>query len=257
MMRILRLADASEAAHRDDPGMASPPTSDHHSAAWRIPGLILLVAVAVGGFVVAASARDVHVTQRTATYPAAKRLELDSGSGTVVIHGQDRNDIQLASRIRSTGHTPELTADTTSSRLRVRASCHHQFFTWDLGSDSFGLGPLCATSYTASVPSATALSIELAQGDVRGDRLASRTVSVDSGTGDVDLEFTTTPRNVQINSGTGDVTVLVPRGSYAIQADTGLGDTHIDQGIVNDPLSTNVIRIDSGTGDVSVERSDV
>ncbi len=49
----------------------------------------------------------------------------------------------------------------------------------------------------------------------------------------------------------------MPAGSYAIQIDTGLGDKHIDQGIVNDPLATNVIRIDSGTGDVSVERSDV
>jgi hypothetical protein len=257
MMRILRRADAGEAAPGDDPGMASPPTPDHHSAAWRIPGLVLLVAIAVGGFVVAASARDVHVTQHAATYPAAKRLELDSFSGTVVIHGEDRSDIQLASRIRSTGRTPELTTDATASRLRVRASCHHGFFAWGFGNDSFGLGPLCATSYTASVPAATALTVELGQGDIRGDRLASPTASVDSGTGDIDLEFTTAPRNVQINSGTGDVTVLVPRGSYAVQIDSGLGDAHIDQGIVDDPLSTNVIRINSGTGDVSVERSDV
>ena len=235
----------------------SPNSPNSSSAVWRIPGLILLVAVAVGGTVVAASARDVHVTERSASYPVAQRLELDSGSGTVVVHGENRRDIQLASRIRSTGHTPELQADSTPARLRVRASCHHRFFTWDFGNDSFGLGPLCATSFTASVPATTSLDIELGQGDIRGDRLAARTVSVDSGTGDVDLEFSTAPRNVQINSGTGDVTVLVPAGSYAIQIDTGLGDAHIDQGIVSDPLSTNVIRIDSGTGDVSLERSDV
>lgn len=255
-MGIARRADDGEPPAGDDPGMARSSSPNSPSAAWRIPGLVLLVAVAVGGFVIAASARDVHVTARSATYPVAKRLELDSGSGTIVVHGANRNDIQLASRIRSTGHTPELTADTTATRLRVRASCHHQFFTWDLGSDSFGLGPLCATSYTASVPTATALSIELGQGDIRGDRLAAKTVSVDSGTGDVELGFTTAPHNVQINSGTGDVTILVPGGTYAIQADTGLGDTHVDQGIINDPLSPNVIRIDSGTGDVSVERSD-
>lgn len=256
-MRITRRADDGRRARGDDPGMASPSSPKPRSAAWRIPGLVLLVAVAVGGFVIAASARDVHVTERSATYPVAKRLELDSGSGTVVVHGQNRTDIQLASRIRSTGHTPELSTDTSDARLRVRASCHHRFFTWDLGNDSFGLGPLCATSYTAAVPAATALSVELGQGDIHGDRLASKTVSIDSGTGDVNLEFTTAPRNVQINSGTGDVTILVPGGSYAIQTDTGLGTTHVDQGIVNDPLSTNVIRIDSGTGDVSVERSDV
>jgi DUF4097 and DUF4098 domain-containing protein YvlB len=235
----------------------APSTPNPSSAVWRIPGLILLVVVAVGGTVVAASARDVHVTERSASYPAAQRLELDSGSGTVVIHGENRKDIQLASRIRSTGHTPELRADSTPGRLRVRASCHHWAFTFDFGSDRFGLGPLCATSFTASVPAATSLDVHLGQGDIRADRLAARTATVESGTGDVDLEFTTAPRNVQIDGGTGDVTVLVPAGSYAIQLDTGLGDRHIDQGIVNDPLSTNVIRINSGTGDVSVERSDV
>jgi Putative adhesin len=235
----------------------SAPEPRSPSAAWRIPGLILLVAVAAGGFAIAASARHVEVTAHTATYPAAPRLELDSGSGSIVVRGEDRGDIQLASRIRSTGHAPELRTDTTSTRLRVRASCHHRFFTWDFGDDSFGLGPLCATSYTAAVPAATSLAIELGQGDVRGDALAARTVSIDSGTGDVDLEFTAPPRNVQIDSGTGDVTVLVPAGSYAIQIDTGLGDAHVDQGIVSDPLATNIIRIDSGTGDVSVERSDV
>jgi|tagenome__1003787_1003787.scaffolds.fasta_scaffold20748888_2 hypothetical protein len=236
---------------------SSSPESTSSSAAWRIPGLILLVAVAVGGFAVAASARHVEVTSHTATYPAAQRLELDSGSGSIVVHGEDRSDIQVASRIRSTGHAPELQTDTTASRLRVRASCHHWAFTFDFGSDRFGLGPLCASSYTAAVPSATSLAIELGQGDVRGEALASRTVTVDSGTGDVVLGFTAAPRNVQIDGGTGDITVLVPAGSYALQLDTGLGDAHVDQGIIDDPLATNVIRINSGTGDVSVERSDV
>jgi hypothetical protein len=236
---------------------SSPESPSSSSAAWRIPGLILLVVVAVGGFVVAASARHVEVTTHTATYPAAQRLELDSGSGTIAVHGEDRSDIQIASRIRSTGHAPELQADTTANRLRVRASCQRGVFTFDFGSDRFGLGPLCATSYTAAVPAATPLAIELGQGDVRGEALASRTVTVDSGTGDVLLGVAAVPRNVQVDSGTGDVTVLVPAGSYAIQIDTGLGDKHIDRGIVNDPLATNVIRIDSGTGDVSVERSDV
>jgi hypothetical protein len=236
---------------------SSSPESTSPSAAWRIPGLILLVVVAVGGFAVAASARHVEVTNHTATYPAAKRLELDSGSGSIVVRGEDRSDIQVASRIRSTGHAPDLQTDTTADRLRVRASCHHWAFTFDFGSDRFGLGPLCATSYTAAVPPATSLAFELGQGDVRGESLAARTVTVDSGTGDVLLDFAAAPRNVQIDSGTGDITVLVPAGSYAIQIDTGLGDKHIDQGITNDPLATNVIRINSGTGDVSVERSDV
>jgi hypothetical protein len=257
MMRIARRADAGAPAPGDDPRMARSSPTQHSSAAWRIPGLVLLLAVAVGGFVVAGSARDVHVTEKTATYARALRVELDSGSGPIRIRGEQRDDIQVASRIRSTGRAPELQTEASAARLHVRASCHHRFFDWEIGTDSFGIGPLCSTSYTAAMPSATSLAIDLGQGDIHADGLASRTVVVHSGTGDVDLEFTAAPRNVQIDSGTGDVVVLVPAGQYAIELDSGVGDTHLDQGIVNDPLSTNVIQINAGTGDVSVERSDV
>jgi DUF4097 and DUF4098 domain-containing protein YvlB len=238
--------------------MALPPSNPNPpGAAWRIPGLVLLVAIAVGGFVVAASARDVHVTQHAATYPRALRLELDSGSGPIRIHGEERADIAIASRIRSTGRSPELETDASAARLRVRASCHHRFFDWDLGNDSFGVGPVCSTSYTAAMPAATSLAVDLGQGDVRADGLTSRTVVVHSGTGDVDLDFRAAPRSLQVDSGTGDVLVHVPAGRYAIELNSGIGDKHVDQGIVSDPLSSNVIQIDSGTGDVSLERSDV
>ena len=231
--------------------------SPKNRAVWRIPGLIVLVAVAVGGFVVAASARHVTVSEEAATYPAAGRLELDSGSGNIVVHGEDRTDIKVDSRIRSTGENPKLMADTSDGRLRLRASCHHTFLSWDSGHDTFGIGPLCAASYTVAVPRATALSVDSATGDVRGDGISSPTVSIDSGTGDIVLNFAAAPRNIEINSGTGDVTVRVPGGPYAISTDSGIGDVVIGFGIEKDATSENRIRIDSGTGDVTIERSDV
>lgn len=254
-MRIAHAADGPRRTHGDHQVMESE--SPKNRAVWRIPGLIVLTAIAVGGLAVAASARHVEVSSKTTTYPAAKRLELDSASGTIVLHGEDRADIEIASRLRATGRKPDVETDTTASRLRVRASCQHSFLNWELGEDGFGIGPVCAANYTVRMPAATALSIDLGQGDVRGDALQSPTVSVDSGTGDIELDFVTAPRAIDINSGTGDVTVRVPAGSYAIQTDTGTGDTRFDSGIVKDLSSPNAIRIDSGTGDVTIERSDV
>jgi hypothetical protein len=236
---------------------AMEPESPTNRAVWRIPGLVLLAAVAVGGFAVAASARHVEVAEKHQIFPAAKRLVLNTSSGTVVVHGEQRSDVDVSSRIRSTGHQPALQSEASGSLLRLRASCHHSFFDFEFGGDSFGIGPLCAANYTVSVPAAMSLSIDLGQGDIRGDGLASPTVSVDSGTGDVDLEFVTAPSRVTIDSGTGDVTLHVPGGSYALQLDTGTGDTHVDSGIVRDQSSPNAIRIGTGTGDVSIEQSDV
>jgi hypothetical protein len=255
MMWIARAADGPRLAPGDHQVMESE--SPKNRAVWRIPGLIVLVAVAVGGFVVAASARHVTVSEETATYPAASRLELDSGAGDIVVRGEDRSDIKVDSRIRSTGSDPKLTADTSAGRLRLRASCHHSFFNWDTGDDTFGIGPLCAVSYTVAVPRETSLSVDSGTGDVRADGISSPAVSIDSGTGDIVLNFVAAPRDIEINSGTGDVTVRVPAGAYDINTDSGIGDVVLGFGIEHDAASTNRIRIDSGTGDVTIERSDV
>jgi hypothetical protein len=231
--------------------------SPKNRAVWRVPGLVALAAIAVGGVAVAASARHVEVADKSATYPAAKRLEVDSGAGTTVIHGQDRTDIRLAGRLRATGRKPDLRVDATSSLLRIRASCQHSFLNWELGDDGFGIGPVCAADYTINAPAATALAIDIGQGDVRGDRLKSPTVSINSGTGEIELDFVTAPRAIDIDSGTGNVTIRVPGGSYAIRTDTGTGNTSFDSGIVTDPSSDNAIRITSGTGNIDIERSDV
>ncbi len=254
-MRIARPADGLPVTPGDHQVMNSTPSKNR--AVRRIPGLVVLVAVAVGGFVVAASARNVTVSQETAAYRAADRLELDSGAGDIVVHGEDRADITVDSRIRSTGSDPKLSADTADGRLRLRASCHHTFFDWDTGNDTFGIGPLCAVSYTVAMPRATALSVESHTGDLRADGISSPAVTIGSGTGDIVLNFVAPPRNVQIDSGTGDVTVRVPGGSYDINTDSGLGDVVLGFGIEHDARSENKIRIDSGTGDVTIERSDV
>jgi DUF4097 and DUF4098 domain-containing protein YvlB len=270
MIWIARPADGPAGGRRDHQVMDTE--SPKNRAFWRFPGLVVLAAVAVGGFAVAASARHVEESEKNATFPAAKRLNVESGgsigfdggsidfdrgAGSVVIHGQDRADVKVSSRIRSTGTAPQLESRVDGDQLRLRASCQHSFFNWGAGSDTFGIGPVCAVSYTIAVPKATALSVDSHLGDVRADGIASPSVVVNSGTGDVELDFVSVPRDVQVDSGTGDVTVRLPEGSYSILTDTGIGDVRLGFGIADEPNSTNRIRVDSGTGDVTIERSDV
>lgn len=235
--------------------MATPTPSS--SAVWRIPGLVVLVLIAVTGFAYAASERKVGTIVRSATFPAADRLRLESGAGDMIVRGEDRSDIQVTSRIRSTGRPPVLTTDTSGTTRTVRASCQHSFFNLDIGGDDFGIGPLCDVDYDVRVPAETLLTLHVGQGDVHAEGLQSRSVSVGSGTGDVVLDFTTAPQRVDVGTGTGDVLVRVPAGTYAISTDTGIGDVRVGLGIVDDPNAANEITIESGTGDVIVERSDV
>jgi hypothetical protein len=51
--------------------------------------------------------------------------------------------------------------------------------------------------------------------------------------------------------------VRLPEGSYSILTDTGIGNVRLGFGIADEPNGTNRIRINSGTGDVTIERSDV
>ena len=193
-------------------------------------------AVAVGGFVVAASARHVEVTDRTATYPAAKRLELDSGSGDIVVRGEDRERHQGRRAASARPATTRAPADTSDGRLRSapRATTERSS-RWDFGSDTVRHRPAVRRRATPppSPPPRRSRSSS-ATGDVRGDgtRLPHR--HIDSGTGDVVLNFAAAPRNVQIDSGTGDVTVLRARRARTPSAPTPASATvAIGFGIVN------------------------
>jgi Toastrack DUF4097 len=96
------------------------------------------------------------------------------------------------------------------------------------------------------------LSTEGGQVDASG--VASALVGLDSGGGDVTLDFTQIPQNLQITAEGGNVTVILPLGSttYDISTPDNQGSNVTYPQSLSNPKSSNKITIDSGGGDITI-----
>jgi Toastrack DUF4097 len=93
-------------------------------------------------------------------------------------------------------------------------------------------------------------------GDVDASGVAAALVGLDSGGGDVTLDFSQVPQNLQITAEGGNVTVILPLGSatYDISTPDNQGaDVTYPQSLSN-PKSSDKISIDSGGGDISISQ---
>jgi DUF4097 and DUF4098 domain-containing protein YvlB len=132
----------------------------------------------------------------------------------------------------------------------------------------------CSVTYRVRVPVEQAVRIDGASGDIvltglhgrvtattgSGDvsaaNLTGRTVLLASGSGDVSATLRRAPASLRANAGSGDVSVRVPGGRYRIDVSTGSGDRSVDDRLLDDPQSTHAIYARTGSGDVSIGRSD-
>ncbi|GAB2653643.1 DUF4097 family beta strand repeat-containing protein [Kribbella swartbergensis] len=98
-----------------------------------------------------------------------------------------------------------------------------------------------------------ALQMESSSGDLEAHGLTATTVSTQSSSGSVDLDFATAPQSVESESSSGDVTIQVPSGpeSYKLETDTSSGDETTN--VRSDPAATRTIKAKTSSGDVKVE----
>jgi DUF4097 and DUF4098 domain-containing protein YvlB len=88
-------------------------------------------------------------------------------------------------------------------------------------------------------------------GDVTAEGLGPRSVTAETSSGDVTLDFQLAPKNVVASTASGDVDIAVPRGGfYHVEADPGSGDQQVD--VKTDPDATSSIRANTSSGDVNV-----
>lgn len=95
------------------------------------------------------------------------------------------------------------------------------------------------------------LRIRTAEGDLTGADLTSSDAEIESGTGNVDLEFAETPERIEIDIGAGNLTLVVPSGTYRLDESRGAGSIDTE-GITEDPEAPNRITIRSGEGNVTI-----
>ena len=116
-----------------------------------------------------------------------------------------------------------------------------------------------------TVPEGTVLEgirIDSGTGNIRLDGITADEVHVDGGTGSVTASLAAAPQDVQIDCGTGEVTLRLPgtRADYGIQLNTGTGRLYVGDETYRHEYSSDhadaaahMIRIDTGTGDVTVK----
>ncbi|MED7926442.1 DUF4097 family beta strand repeat-containing protein [Nonomuraea sp. LP-02] len=92
--------------------------------------------------------------------------------------------------------------------------------------------------------------VNVGSGDVDAADLAGKNVVADSGSGNVELKYTTAPTNARLKAGSGDVSLFVPDGAYDVTTDVGSGDVTVS--VKNDRSSPNKISVRTGSGNISV-----
>lgn len=96
-----------------------------------------------------------------------------------------------------------------------------------------------------------ATQLQTGSGDVSGEDLATRSVTAETSSGDVDLNFRLRPNDVLASTASGDVNIAVPRGgAYHVEADPGSGDQQVQ--VKTDPDAASTIRASTSSGDVAV-----
>lgn len=97
------------------------------------------------------------------------------------------------------------------------------------------------------------LQVSTQGGNVNGEAVASQHAIIQSGGGDVTLNFTQAPQNLQITASGGNVTVILPQNStkYDISTDAQGGNVTYPSTLVSS-TSPHAITVDSGGGDITI-----
>lgn len=95
------------------------------------------------------------------------------------------------------------------------------------------------------------LDITSRTGGIEGRALTARRARVVSRSGDVRLDFSTSPTEIDVDVSSGDVEVRVPAGDYRIEAETRAGRVSV-VGLDPDPRAARSIVVATTAGDVLV-----
>jgi hypothetical protein len=98
-----------------------------------------------------------------------------------------------------------------------------------------------------------ALQMESSSGDLEAQDLTATSVSTQSSSGSVDLDFANPPQSVDAEASSGDVTIRIPSGTekYKVDAETSSGDESAS--ILSDSSAARTITAKTSSGDVTVE----
>ncbi|WP_157530202.1 DUF4097 family beta strand repeat-containing protein [Microtetraspora niveoalba] len=215
---------------------------------------VLGLALGLGLTVAACDIRFTGGERDVLTYEVGEKvaaLIVRTGVGDVTVNASDTPGIRVTETLGWKGDKPRDGHRVNGDTLTLEYDCNR-----------------CGIDYRVEVPRGLDVKIDTGAGDITlrslggpldlstgtGDvdatGLASRKVSVETGTGEVKLKFATAPDDVRAEAGTGGTTVWLPAESYDVTAETALGERKID--VDHDPSASRKVRLTSGVGAVNV-----
>lgn len=241
-------------------------------------GIAISVALILGGVYWALTGLTEGTKTSQDSYPVeGNALRIDSSSAEVEVRAGDGPDVKVERQFERNvfGSDPKEKYD--NGKLELRDS--------GCGFLSFG----CKTSYILTVPKDVqvtlksssgdikvsglsggadlksssgsievhdvggSLRLESSSGDLEGQGLTATSVTTESSSGSVDLDFAEAPLSVDAKASSGDVSIRIPSGdeSYKVDTDTSSGDESANVKI--DPNSPRTLTAKTSSGDVTIE----
>jgi hypothetical protein len=239
--------------------------------------LMVLLVCGTGAFALLSEVVTSTVERTNAFTPATERLVVDA-DGDVTIGPSSDGQVHVHTVVRHGLGEPEIVQESSPGGIRLGARCgeflavrcdvRHEvqvppaFEVVIDGADgdvtaSRLSGPVTVDRLSGDITAVGLtgpLDLRSGSGEITGDALRAEVLRASSGTGDVLLELEVPPRSVEITAGSGEVDLAVPADTaYRVDASTGSGEERVL--VPLDSAATRTLRVDGGTGDVTVRPS--
>jgi hypothetical protein len=241
-------------------------------------GIAISVALILGGvyWALTGLTEDTKISQ--ASYPVeGQALTIDASSADVEVRSGDGSEVKVERQFERNLFGSDPKEKYEDGKLELRdAGCGFLSFGCDTNyvltvprdvkvalESSSGDLKVTGLSAGADLKSSSgsievhsvggALQMESSSGDLEAQGLTATTVSTQSSSGKIDLDFTIAPQIVEAEASSGDVTIRIPSGTetYKVDTDTSSGDESAT--VRSDPAAARTINAKTSSGDVTVE----
>jgi len=182
----------------------------------------------------------------TVTVPATvTTLTASSGAGDATVTGTT-GPVKLSTgdgNLSVSHASGPLTLNTSSGGIQVSA------VTSSALSASSGDGSIQAAGVTS-----TTITANTDSGAISGTGIVTDTITASSGDGDIQITFTSVPRDLRVNTDSGNITLVLPPGAaqYDVAANTDSGT--VTDTVPRNSSSPNTINASSGSGNISISQ---
>ncbi|GAA4951110.1 hypothetical protein GCM10023224_39420 [Streptomonospora halophila] len=222
------------------------------SSGWLLIGAALALAVLVGGALLSFGSVELGGDTRSDDFSGVEKVEVRTGSGgDVTVHGTEDDEVTVERSLRGTPFAdPRERLEADGGTVKAEATC---------GGGAWFLGD-CAVDYTISVPEGTAVSVDSASGDVELDEVVG-TVDVSAGSGSIrgedltgDIRAATTTGEIDLGDVEGDVEMESNTGSISAEGSGGTVTAETTTGEVDlEEFAAESFDVETTTGSVNLE----